>query len=92
MNEILDTIDPEKTGRVEYELFVAIAAMKIRVRDDGEDSGARDKEVERAFRLFTGGEEREISLQDLRRVARELREEVPESVLRDMVREANGGC
>jgi len=35
--------------------------------------------------------EREISLGDLRRIAKELREEVPDNVLKDMIREATGG-
>lgn len=47
--------------------------------------------MRKAYHLFTKGEEREITLHDLRRVARELREDVPENVLKDMVREATGG-
>jgi len=90
MNEILDTVDPEKTGRISYEHFVAIAALKMNAQHDDEDDGG--EEVAKAYRLFTQGDEgREITLADLRRVARELREEVPEAVLRDMVREATGG-
>ncbi|TKA67704.1 hypothetical protein B0A55_09185 [Friedmanniomyces simplex] len=100
MNEILDTVDPERTGRVGYEYFVAVAALKMnraRFTGDAEEREAEQREeVGRAFRLFTrgrAGEEEEgvIGLGDLRRVARELREEVPEGVLRDMVREATGG-
>lgn len=49
------------------------------------------EEVVKAFNLFTKGQERDIQLQDLRRVAKELREDVPENVLRDMLREATGG-
>lgn len=89
MRELLDTVDPEHTGWVGYEHFVAIAALKLRAR--GEDPGKQEEEVGRAYGLFTRGEEREITVGDLRRVAGELREEVPESVLRDMVREATGG-
>ncbi|MCJ1381236.1 hypothetical protein MMC17_004345 [Xylographa soralifera] len=37
------------------------------------------------------GEERRITIADLRRVARELKEEVSEQVLADMILEANGG-
>jgi Ca2+-binding EF-hand superfamily protein len=48
-------------------------------------------EVEHAYRLFTRGAERPILVSDLRRVARELKEEVGEELLRDMVQEANGG-
>ena len=64
-----------------YEHFVAIAALKLHARH--EDPEEMSEEVVKAFRLFTKGEERDIGMGDLRRVARELREEVPENVLRD---------
>jgi Ca2+-binding EF-hand superfamily protein len=50
-----------------------------------------NEEVAKAYRLFTKGEDRAITMADLRRVAKELREEIPENVLKDMVREATGG-
>lgn len=89
LGELLETVDPDETGWVGYEHFVAIAALKLRAREADEEG--MGEEVQKAYALFTRGEDREISLGDLRRVARELREEVPESVLRDMVREATGG-
>ncbi|EMC98266.1 hypothetical protein BAUCODRAFT_86743, partial [Baudoinia panamericana UAMH 10762] len=96
--EIVDTLDPENTGWVGYEHFVAVAALKMhQVRDSkrreggGGGGGGVDEEVRKAYALFTKGEEREIDMRDLRRVAGELREEVPEAVLRDMLREATGG-
>ena len=51
------------------------------------------REVEDAFRLFTamGGEDGKITLGCLKRVAKELKEDVPEQVMRDMLLEANGG-
>jgi len=64
--------------------------------DDREDD---NDEVTQAFELFTqfqpkyntlNPRERRITIQDLRRVARELKEEVDEKVLRLMVEEANG--
>ncbi|KAK4546268.1 hypothetical protein LTR36_001945 [Oleoguttula mirabilis] len=89
MRELLETVDPDNTDRVSYEHFLAIAALKLHARHD--DPGAHDEEVAKAYRLFTKGEERDITLHDLRRVARELREEVPDNVLKDMIREATGG-
>ena len=89
MMEILETLNADATDRVSYEHFLAIAAIKMRTRND--DPAAREEEVAKAFRLFTKGQEREITLNDLRRVARELREEVPDSLLKDMIREAKGG-
>lgn len=57
------------------------------------------REIDEAFRLFIGGgggddggREEVITLGALRRVARELKEEVADSVLRDMILEANGGA
>ena len=74
---------------------MAIAALKLHARrdnNDDDDPDAVNEEVVKAYRLFTKGrDDRPITLVDLRRVAKELREEVPESVLKDMLREATGG-
>ena len=86
---IHDTVDPESTGWVSYEHFVAVAALKLNAKHD--DPEAMYDEVVKAYSLFTKGQEREINLNDLRRVAKELRENVPDNVLRDMIREATGG-
>lgn len=69
--------------------FVSIAALQMNNQD--EDPEARNEEVEKAYRLFTKGEERRITLGDLKRIAKELREDVPEGVMKDMLREATGG-
>lgn len=74
---------------MDYEHFVAIAALKVNQR--GEDPEAQSEEVRKAYMLFTKGQERDININDLRRVARELREDVPENILKDMLREATGG-
>ncbi|KZF26627.1 EF-hand superfamily Ca2+-modulated protein [Xylona heveae TC161] len=87
MREIIETLDPTDVGFATYPSFVTICALKLRTRDDADLS----EEVETAFRLFTHGAEGPISLAHLRRVARELREEVSDDVLRDMILEANGG-
>ena len=49
------------------------------------------EEVKAAFTLFTHGGPGPITLAHLRRVAKELKEDVPDDVLKDMIREANGG-
>ena len=70
---------------------MAIAALKLHARTDEAAKG----EVEAAFRLFTrggGGEGEEITLHTLRRVAKELKEDVDDQVLKDMIIEANGGA
>ena len=89
LRELVETVDPDDSGWVDYERFVAIAALKLHARHD--DPEAQSEEVQKAYALFTRGQERDININDLRRVAKELREDVPESVLKDMIREATGG-
>jgi Ca2+-binding EF-hand superfamily protein len=48
-----------------------------------------DKEIEKAFPLFTQGKSDYISLDDLRRVAQELGENLGDEVLEEMIREAD---
>ena len=61
--------------------------MKLHART----SDSISAEIESAYRLFTRGGEGPISVAHLRRVARELKEDVSEDLLRDMIREGNGG-
>ncbi|GME28153.1 Ef-hand superfamily ca2+-modulated protein [Neofusicoccum parvum] len=82
--EMFEIVDPEGEGWVGWDGFVAYAAAV------GMGGGEVDEEVRKAFGLFTKGAARRITVADLRRVARELREEVDEEVLWDMVVEANG--
>ena len=62
--------------------------MKINDRSDE----AKLEEVNAAFRLFTHGADRPIALQDLRAVAKTLKEDVGDDVLKAMILEANGGA
>jgi Ca2+-binding EF-hand superfamily protein len=89
LSELIETVDPDDSGWVDYERFVAIAALKLHARHD--DPEALNEEIQRAYALFTKGQDRDIGINDLRRVAKELREDVPENVLKDMIREATGG-
>ncbi|KAF2809155.1 EF-hand [Mytilinidion resinicola] len=53
-------------------------------------STTSQREINEAYALFTHNTSGPITLAHLRRVARDLREEVDDEVLRDMIREANG--
>lgn len=88
LRELIEAVDPDDSGFVPYDHFVAIAALKLNNRSDDD----RREEVDAAFRLFTGntGQER-ITLSALRRVARDLKEDIDDQLLRDMINEANGG-
>lgn len=87
--QFLEVMDSNKSGFIEYEPFYAIAALKMNARAN--DPEALNEEVQKAYRLFTRNQDREITINDLKRIAGELKEDVPDSVLRDMIREATGG-
>ena len=86
--ELTDTVDPDQSGYVPFEHFIAIAALKLESRGEEQER----EEVEQAFRLFTreGGDK--ITLATLKRVSKELKEPVDDQVLKDMITEANGGA
>ncbi|KAL8843176.1 MAG: hypothetical protein Q9176_002129 [Flavoplaca citrina] len=107
IQDLLDAADPDDSGSIPYETFLAVAALKLNAQssnDDNEDEKAA--EIEEAFQLFLGegrkggrktGEdddegEEVITMQTLKRVAKVLKEDVDEKVLRDMILEANGGA
>ncbi|KAG9191379.1 guanosine-diphosphatase [Alternaria panax] len=100
MSSILSTIDPLNTGYVEFVPFLSYAAIAIHSKEHGSDGDEEDdehqaesnaEEVSAAYHLFTHGARGPITLGHLRRVAKELREDVPDDVLKDMILEANGG-
>ncbi|POS77263.1 calmodulin [Diaporthe helianthi] len=95
--EFTEILDPEDEGYANYSSFVAICALKLHARDQTSDAHAR--EVDEAFALFTGGDPETaaesggvITVAHLKRVAAVLKEEVDDSLLRDMILEANGGA
>ena len=89
LQELLEAVDPDDSGYVSYEHFVAIAALKLHNRSEEEQ---RD-EVEAAFKLFTSGSsDGKITFATLRRVAKELKENTDDQLLKDMIQEANGGA
>jgi Ca2+-binding EF-hand superfamily protein len=100
MSSILSTIDPLQTGFVEFVPFLSYAAIALHSQEQGSDEDDEDEEyqaesnaeeVGAAYKLFTHGAAGPITLAHLRRVAKELREDVPDDTLRDMMVEANGG-
>ena len=58
-------------------------------------SGSVDRderaELERAYRLFTNNTDGPITIFDLKRIARELKENVTDEQFKDMLMEASGG-
>ncbi|KAI0194004.1 ef-hand superfamily Ca2+-modulated protein [Xylaria flabelliformis] len=97
LKEFLSIMDPDDDGHATYEPFLAICALKLHARADGD--GPDSAEVDEAFRLFTGagssaggGDAELLTLAHLKRIAMTLKQDVDEAVLRDMILEANGGA
>lgn len=88
MAEYLEILDPESEGHVTYGNFVAVCALQINKRGEG---GSDREEVERAYKMFTRGTDGPINIHHLRRIARDLKEEIGDDLLRHMILEANGG-
>jgi len=91
LEEYISILDPDSEQFATYNNFLAICAIKFQGRT--QNSGAHDAEVDEAFRLFTKGQgDSKITLATLKRVARTLKLDVEEQVLKDMIDEANGGA
>lgn len=91
LEEFISILDPDEEGFAVYSSFVAICALKFHTRTRTSDSHA--KEVDEAFALFTSSSgEGRITLATLKRVARTLKEDVDEELMRRMISEANGGA
>ncbi|KAI0502975.1 hypothetical protein F5B22DRAFT_631105 [Xylaria bambusicola] len=101
LKEFLSIMDPDDDGHATYEPFLAICALKLHARADGD--GPDSAEVDEAFRLFTGAGGNAnpgvgdaavelLTLAHLKRIAMTLKQDVDEALLRDMVLEANGGA
>lgn len=88
----METLDPDSSGYVTYPHFVALCAIQLKSKTDE----TKAEEVETAFNLFhpsqaVAGQDQVIRLQDLRAVAKTLKEDVSDDVLKAMILEANGG-
>ncbi|CAH1251492.1 CETN3 [Branchiostoma lanceolatum] len=78
--KILRDYDREATGKISYEDFLEVMTDMMLDRDPRE-------EVMKAFRLFDDDDSGKISLRNLRRVARELGENMTDEELRAMIDE-----
>ncbi|KAL2074040.1 hypothetical protein VTL71DRAFT_7818 [Oculimacula yallundae] len=99
LSEFLSILDPDSEGFATYPSFLAICALKFHSRTQTSDTHSH--EVDEAFALFTtpsgsrpAGEtgDGKITLATLKRVARMLKEDIDEELLRRMILEANGGA
>jgi len=92
MSSILSTLDGEKTGVVEWDMYLQVMALKLTHDEEDGDAATerRQREIQRAFELFDSEGRGVITLGDLRRVARVLGEDVSDQDLQEMIDEAAG--
>ena len=74
--------DKEGTGKVSFQDFMDLMVEKMAQRDPIE-------EIKKAFRLFDIDEKGKISFKDLKRVAKELGENMTDDELQEMIEEAD---
>jgi len=78
--EIMESKDPENTGSINFAAFQEIVGAKMAQRDPIE-------EIRKAFVLFDDDHTGKISIKNLRRVARELGENMTDDELQAMIDE-----
>lgn len=76
--------DKEGAGKVTYDDFVELMTEKYLARDP-------DEEIRKAFKLFDEDGTGKISLKNMKRIARELGENLSEDELAAMIGERQGG-
>ena len=78
--QILREYDPTKSGKIEYSDFLELLTIKISERDPRE-------EMLKAYKLFSDEATGSITLRTLRRISREIGENLSEDELRAMIQE-----
>lgn len=80
--QIVRTLDPEATGKIYFEPFAKVMSLKLESQNTGSQ---HNEQVLEALHLFTDGEDRDITLQDLQRVAAEVKDNPTLEELREMM-------
>ncbi|XP_051013035.1 centrin-4 [Acomys russatus] len=82
VKQMIADIDKEGTGTIAFEDFFAVMSVKMSEKDEKE-------EILKAFKLFDDDSTGSISLNNIKRVARELGENLTDAELQEMLDEAD---
>uniref|UniRef100_A0A8C4UAD6 Centrin 1 n=1 Tax=Falco tinnunculus TaxID=100819 RepID=A0A8C4UAD6_FALTI len=82
IKEMISDIDKEGTGKISFNDFLVVMTQKMAEKDSKE-------EILKAFKLFDDDETGKISFKNLKRVAKELGENLTDEELQKMIDEAD---
>ncbi|XP_046394933.1 centrin-2 isoform X2 [Ischnura elegans] len=82
IKKMISEVDKEGSGELTYDQFLQLMSKKMAEKDTKE-------EIMKAFRLFDDDETGKISLKNLKRVAKELGENINDEELQEMIDEAD---
>ncbi|XP_044513664.1 centrin-2-like [Gracilinanus agilis] len=82
IKKMVSEVDKEGTGKISFNDFLAVMTQKMNEKDTKE-------EILKAFKLFDDDDTGKISFKNLKRVARELGENLTDEELQEMIDEAD---
>jgi len=82
IKKMISDIDKDGSGTIDFNEFLEMMTSKMSERDSRE-------EILKAFRLFDDDETGKITLKNLRRVAKEIGEQMTDEELQEMIEEAD---